>query len=156
MDKSKAVIGGLLIAFALAGLGTWAWRNFGVSPKPAAKGTLATVPSTAKEIVYYFHTNFRCETCRSFEAYTRAELVADFSRELKDGTIEFQVVNVEAKGNEHFVQDYQLETKSVVLVAPGKKTRWKNLDQIWHKISTEAGFKKYIQAEVSAFLAGAS
>ena len=67
-----------------------------------------------------------------------------------------QPVNVEVKGNEHFVKDYELYTKSVVLseTKNGKEVRWKNLDKVWTLLGDEAAFKKYVRDEVSAYLKG--
>jgi hypothetical protein len=155
VDKNKKMFGIFLALFVLAGLGMWAWRNFG-TPKPQTAESVASVPENAKVVVYYFRTNYRCMTCKKFEAYTKAELESDFAREMKDGSLVFQMVNVEESGNEHFVQDYGLKTKSLVLVEPGGKKRWKNLDKIWAEVASEPGYKHYIQTEIKAFLAGAS
>jgi hypothetical protein len=152
----RRVFGIVLVVFALAGIGMWARHTFS-KPNPITAETVeATIPSTAKTVVYYFRTNFRCATCLKFEAYTKSELESDFTRELKDGTLVFRMVNVEESGNEHFVRDYGLTTKSVVLVEPGGKKRWKNLDRIWNEVSSEPGYKRYLQTEIQAFQAGAS
>lgn len=152
MKKNKFIVGLLLGAFALAGIGTWAWRTFGKSESPS----LASAPPKAGIVVYYFRTNYRCSTCMKFEALTREVVETDFSKEVKNHELAFQMVNVEEKGNEHFVRDFQLKTKSVVLVEPGRKGHWKNLDRIWNEISSDVGYKHYIQTEISSFLAGAS
>jgi len=152
VDKSKKLIGILLVLFVLAGLGTWAWRNL---HKGESQAVQVATPSS-QVVVYYFMTSYRCMTCKKFETYTKAELESSFAREMKDGTLSFQMVNVEEKGNEHFVQDYGLKSKSIVLVAPGEKPRWKNLDKIWDEVASEVGFKHYVQTEIKTFLAGAS
>ncbi len=150
MDKHKRYLGFALAFFALSGLGVWAWRAL----HPVENKAGGTAVSDAKVVVYYFHTNYRCVTCNKFESFTRAELEAGFSRQMKDGTLAYQVVNVEQAGNEHFVQDYGLRTKSIVLAVPGEKGRWKNLERIWDEVGSEAGFKRYIQTELEAFLRG--
>jgi hypothetical protein len=151
MEKRKKFFGVFLALFAVAGLGTWAWKTF--NPGVSTGGQME---SSAKVVVYYLHTSYRCVTCRKFETYTQAELAANFSKQMKDGTLVYKIVNVEEAGNEHFVQDYDLKSKSIVLVAPGAKSRWKNLDKIWDEVASEVGFKRYIQTEIEAFLAGAS
>ena len=63
------------------------------------------------------------------------------------------MVNTDEDGNRHFVKDFNLETKSVVLVAMqgDRQLRWKNLDKIWDLVHTKDEFKKYISKEVSVF-----
>jgi len=148
--KTKTIFGIALVAFALTGLGVWANRNF-------AKGAPATpivAPMASKAIVYYFHTTYRCATCNKLEAYARDAVEKGFAEEMKRGEIAFASVNVEDKGNEHFIEDYQLKTKSLVLVAPGRKNRWKNLEKIWDKVAVKDDYVHYVQEETKTFLLG--
>lgn len=154
MDKYRKILGWCLVLFAFAGIAVWAHRTFSNGSKSGSAPE--ALPGSAQAVVYYFHTNYRCATCMKFETYTRSELATDFAKPLADGTVLFCVVNVEEPGNEHFVDDYALKTKSIVLVAPGGKPRWKNLDRIWDEVGSEAGFKRYLQTELQNFLAGAS
>lgn len=107
-----------------------------------------------KVIAYYFHGNFRCATCRKIEAYTQEAIAGDFTNVLKDSELDWRVINVDEPENEHFIQDYQLTTRSVVLVEMinGKQKRWKNLNRIWDLVGNKAGFQQYIQDETNAFL----
>jgi hypothetical protein len=151
MVKPKTIIGFLLAAFALAGIVVWGVKTF----KQEAPTPIAVSPGTAaKEVVYYFYTNYRCNTCRMLEAYTKEAIEKAFAEEIKRGTVAFSAVNVEVKGNEHFVQDYQLKTKSVVLVQPGNKDRWKNLEKIWQLVGDKEKYLRYIEDEARQFLAG--
>ena len=110
--------------------------------------------SPQKVVVYYFHGDFRCPTCRKFEAYSHEALRTAFFDSLNDGRLEWRVVNVDKPANEHFVSDYQLHTRAVVLVKiqSGKQTEWKNLEKIWGLVGNKAVFVKYIQDEVSMYL----
>jgi hypothetical protein len=107
-------------------------------------------------IAYYFHGNKRCNTCRTIEAYAEESIRTGFARELETGMLEWRVVNVEESGNEHFVQDYQLSTRSVVLVdmRDEKQTRWKNLARTWELVREKQAFVTYIQEETQGFLGG--
>lgn len=111
--------------------------------------TTADTPAS-KIIVYYFHGTRRCPTCKKLEAYSQEAVQTGFADELKSGTIEWQVVNIEESPNEHFEKDYQLYTKSVILsrVENGKETAWKNLDKIWELVGDKEAFVKYVQDEV--------
>jgi hypothetical protein len=66
----------------------------------------------------------------------------------------WRVVNVEEKGNEHFVQDYQLFTKSLVVVEEVKdrQVRWKNLPKVWQLLPHKDKFYAYVQNEVRSYL----
>jgi hypothetical protein len=113
----------------------------------------ANVPHTSKLVVYYFHGDMRCSTCRKFESYTKQALDTYFAKELASGQILWQVVNVDKKGNSHYVDDYKLITRSVVLsqVTEGKETRWQNLDQIWKKVRDKNDFMLYIKDSIDKF-----
>lgn len=107
-------------------------------------------------IAYYFHGNKRCNTCLTIEAYAEESIRTGFARELETGMLGWRVVNVEESGNGHFVQDYELSTRSVILVdmRDKKQTRWKNLPEIWKLVRDKQAFVKYIQEETQAFLGG--
>jgi hypothetical protein len=106
--------------------------------------------------VYYFHGYQRCPTCYKLENYSHDAVQAAFADAMKSGKVVWKVVNVEEKGNEHYMQDYKLYSKSVVvsIANSGKETNWKNLDKIWELVGDEIKFKQYIFSEVSACVAG--
>jgi len=104
--------------------------------------------------VRYFHGTFRCVSCTRIEQYTRDALKERFAAELASGVLRFAEVNLEEKGNEHYVNDYKLYTKSVVLslVVDGKEVRYLNLDKVWHLLRDKKGFYDYIETETRKFL----
>ncbi len=105
-------------------------------------------------IAYYFHGNARCQSCYKIETYTLETMKSKFAKELAEGTIVWEVVNVEQGMNQHFISEYALSTKSVVLseVEKGKEVRWKNLDKIWELLGNQTEFQGYIESEVKDFL----
>ena len=109
-------------------------------------------------IVYYFHTTFRCYTCTQMEKLTKEVLKKQFRKQIISNKIIFKAVNTEKPGNKHFIQDYQLFTKSVVLVdmRKGKQVNWKRLDKTWNYIRDREAFLRYIKNEIDVFLKGAS
>lgn len=113
--------------------------------------------SDSKVVVYYFHGNTRCFTCRAIENFSRAAVGNGFTDELQKGRLEFLAVNIEEPANEHFVQDYQLVTRSLVLVryTDGKQEKWKNLDRVWELVRDNDAFARYVQTETKQFLGGA-
>jgi hypothetical protein len=120
----------------------------------SASASMATKPQTNKVIAYYFHTTYRCATCRRIEAYSKEAIDLGFARELADGRLEFRLVNVEKPENQHFAQDYKLFTKSLVLVRmkDGNQVEWTNLSRVWELTGAHEAFLRYVQQEVRAYL----
>lgn len=110
--------------------------------------------SSHKVIAYYFHTNTRCDTCRKIEAYSHEAIEEGFKAELKNGTLELRVVNYEERENRHFIKDYQLVSKSLILVnmVDGKQTEWTNLKLVWELVKNKKAFLNYVRGEVRHFL----
>jgi hypothetical protein len=126
--------------------------------RPAAAETATVVPPSVhshRVIAYYFRTTYRCPSCRAIEAYSREAIEKSFADRLKDGRIVWKVVNIEVKGNEHFVQEYRLYTKSLVLVKEvrGKPAEWKNLEKVWQLLRDKDAFFRYVQDETRSYLA---
>ncbi len=109
---------------------------------------------TSRVIAYYFHGDFRCYTCHTMEKYSREAIEVNFKDALASGKLEFKVVNTDERGNEHYVNDYQLYTKSLVLslVKNGKVIKSKNLTKIWEYVRDKQRFYDYVSAEVKNFL----
>jgi hypothetical protein len=130
----------------------------GATAAPA--GAPAAAPALAegqrKIIVYYFHGKVRCATCIKIENYTREAVETGFKEQVAKNLIEFRVVDVDEPDNRHFVAEYLLYTKTVVLssMEGAKQLRWKNLEKIWELQPTKEVFIKYIQNEITAFMAG--
>jgi len=110
--------------------------------------------SVGRVIAYYFHGTFRCYTCRTMEQYSKEAIEANFKDALASGKLEFKVVNTEESGNEHYVNDYKLYTKSLVLslIKDGKEVKSKNLTKIWECAGNKQRFFDYVSEEVNNFL----
>jgi hypothetical protein len=63
-------------------------------------------------------------------------------------------VNWDREENAHYIDDYQLFTKSLILsrVNGEKETAWVNLDSIWQYVGDKDKFIKYVQAHTRAFI----
>jgi len=105
-------------------------------------------------IIYYFYRTVRCETCIEIERLTLEAVNEAFEKELGEGSIEIKVINMEKDRTSHFVDDYKLSAQAVIIsdLAGSNERRWKNLEKIWDYVSDEEVFKKYIIAEVRAYL----
>lgn len=104
--------------------------------------------------VYYFHGNFRCVNCHNIEQYTKETVEKYFKKEVDTGKVVFKVINVETKGNEHFTDDYQLYTKSVILslVKDGKEVKFDNLAKVWDHLRNRDAFHQYVRSEIDKYL----
>jgi hypothetical protein len=124
-----------------------------------ASGFSATAEKQAaphKVIAYYFHTNARCSTCIKIEQYSKEAIEKGFPTELKNGTLEMRIVNYEQPENRHFLKEYKLVSKSLVLVnlVNGKQTKWTNLKLVWQLTGRKDAFLNYVRKEIRAYLAG--
>jgi hypothetical protein len=160
--SSKPMIKVALLVFVLGSLVVLAVKESRrwTTPDPVAaqEGSVAAAapakPQTDKIIAYYFHTTYRCATCQRIEAYSREAIDTGFARELKEGSLEFRLVNIQLPENRHFIEDYQLYTKSLVLVRikDGKQVEWTNLDRVWELTGNRDAFVGYVQQGVRGYL----
>ncbi len=136
--KRRARIGVLVLCWLVCAAG-------GASGAPAQK-----------VIAYYFHVSVRCPTCRAIEEYAREAVERGFAEQLKSGALEWRPVNVQLPQNRHFIRDYQLYTRSLVLVKlkDGQEVEWRNLEKVWELVGRKTDFLKYVQTHVRAYLGG--
>jgi thiol-disulfide isomerase/thioredoxin len=126
----------------------------GVKVVEAAETGLPPMSLPSQLVVYYFHGNARCPSCYKLEQYAKEAVEQNFANELKDGRMQFKVVNIDQPANSHFVNDYQLYTKSVVLslVKDGKQVRYKNLEKVWDLLRDQNQYHAYVRDEIKPFL----
>jgi hypothetical protein len=139
----------LRASFLLAAVALASSLGFGPS-----EGRAQEASAGGTVTAYYFHGTFRCPMCHKLETYAKESIESNFKDALASGKLSFKVVNVEDKGNEHFMTDYQLYTKSVVLslTKDGKEVRSRNLDKIWEYVRNKDRYENYVRDEVAAFL----
>ncbi|HOW50715.1 MAG TPA: nitrophenyl compound nitroreductase subunit ArsF family protein [bacterium] len=153
--NAKKIVTILLALFAAAGI---VYAVIGGDPTKRATSALEAQGVTAASdglVVYYFHTSFRCHSCLTIERLTHETLNEQFAAEQKSGAIRWQMVNYEEPANEHFIDDYKLYTKQVILsaVKGGNEVAWKDLEDIWSLKNDEMRFKLYIAEEIQRFRA---
>jgi hypothetical protein len=123
---------------------------------PAApSASTATSPARHEIVVSYFHGDFRCATCKKIEAFSRDAIEKTFTKELATGRLVFKAVNIDRAENEHFIHDYSLVTRSLVVTeeTDGKILRWMNLEKIWELVrGDQQAFTDYVAAAVRTYL----
>ena len=104
--------------------------------------------------VYYFHATNRCKTCTTIEQYSREAVETFFKEQLDNRTVRFELINYDKPDNRHYLQDYQLLYRSLVIVRykDGKQAAFKNLEKIWQHKSNRDEFLNYVKTEMEAFL----
>jgi hypothetical protein len=105
-------------------------------------------------VVYYFHGKMRCPTCMSIESYAKEAVESGFAEQLKDGRLEWKIVNYEESGNEHFATDYNLAAPCVVLVKvrDNKQVDWRGLPEVWEHVGDKPAFVQFVGKNVREFL----
>ena len=167
--KLKTLVTATLLLFAAASVAYLVVsesRPRAESPMDDQEGTALLATSVSSEssgggeetqhkvIAYYFHGTARCTTCRAIEAYALEAVETGFPEELQSGTLEWHAINVEEPENQHFVDEYELTTRSLVLahMQGQSQVRWKNLDQVWDLVYDRDAFISYVQDETTTFL----
>ena len=118
-----------------------------------AKLQAAPLPDS-RVIVYQFHRRFRCEACYTLETALRETFETHFPEEIKAGRLVFEVVDLDADGNDHYAQDYDFfyNTVIVVDVEMGSETRFKNLEEVWSMVDSEDELMEFMRKQITEYL----
>jgi len=127
-----------------------------VAAKTDTVKTAKTDSVAVKDIFFasYFHGDVRCPTCIKLETYSSEAIQSGFEKEVKDSLFVFRTVNWDREENAHYLDDYKLYTKALILsrVRGGKEIAWANLDSIWQLVGDKDKFIKYVQTKSRAFI----
>jgi hypothetical protein len=151
--NSKNLVAAALLLFIVAAIVILVGREVrqpsaGTTPAAAEK-----LPANAL-VVYYFHGETRCPTCRNIESYSHEAVQAAFPQELAQDKVLWRVVNYEQPENSHFTTDYNIVAPTVVLVriVDGKVADWRNLGRVWELVGDRLAFADYVQNETRSML----
>ncbi len=162
--KIKSLITGLLALFVIISAAYLAIDSFNKIQSPPGDNNSQLSQRSYKEefgrdlehniIVHYFYTNYRCKSCMRIESLTQKALQKSFSNDLLNGKLIWKTINIDEEENKHFIKDYDLATKSVVIieVKDNKQIKWKNLNKIWKLLNDEKAFINYIERETKQYL----
>jgi hypothetical protein len=112
-------------------------------------------PAPSRRIVaMYFHGDVRCATCRTVEAYAREAVEQGFPDQVEKGMVSFVAVNVDRPENRHYVTDYNLVARSVVVAEEldGTITRWNSLNDVWTLVGDHDAYITYVRGAVGDLL----
>ena len=158
--ENKHLVTGALLAFVVVTGVTLAVKETrharAVEASAAVPASLPAPPvaEASTVVVTSFHTTARCLSCLKIEELTNATLTLRFAGPIAEKRVVWRLVNTDEPANAHYVKDYGLFTKSVVVseVKAGKEVRWKNLEQVWPLLRDPEGFQAYVEREVRAWL----
>lgn len=127
----------------------------GVFAQESAKSAVTEIqPQPHHLVVTYFHTTFRCPTCYKMEEYSKDAVFFNFEDALKSGKVVWRVINVYEPVNKHFIKDYKLYSKHLIVseMKDGREVRWKDLKKVWYYVGDESRFNNYVKTEISNWL----
>lgn len=150
--KSKTLIRIVLLVIALGSVAVWGAKEYkksrAIAEVAAAPKVEEALPAAVgnQVVLTYFRNSIRCPSCKRIEALTAETAQKEFADELASGKLVFRVINVDEPGNNHYIRDYQLTSKSVVisLHVDGKETSWTNMDKIWELLGNPEAFRAYL------------
>ena len=146
---SKAQVTPVKVAAAVVETAQPAVKSELKAPALAAKSLAKTAVKAKTVVVYYFYTNTRCSSCKTIEAYTKEAVGKNFAADYKGWRVEFKGLNVEEEANKHFIQDYWLNSKSVVVqkFSGDKPLKWEKLEKVWQLLGDKFVFMNYVANE---------
>jgi hypothetical protein len=158
----KNLLTAALLLFVTAAAVTIALKN----SRDSSTETVAADTETNREtplptdglVVYFFHSETRCPTCRKIEAYAHEAIDDAFQAELASGEIVWQLANYEAPENAQAARNYEVYSSSVVLVRSqqSQPADWRNLTRVWELVGDKDAFKSYVRGQTQEMLSTAS
>jgi len=133
----------------------WAFTGHGFSAEKETRVGLSGGRQMNRFLaVTYFHTTARCFTCHKIEELSALAVKSNFENELTSGKVVWRVVNVEEPENKHFVKDYNLYSKHLIVSERNgdREVRWKDLKDVWTLVRNDEKFENYVKTEISDWL----
>ena len=149
--NGKKIMTAILLIFVLASVAFVIIREVKSSGGNDTSSSVGIQTPVAENVlkVYYFHGTQRCFTCNKIEELTKEAINSKFAQELADGKMVFYSINVDEAANEHFIKDFQLATRCVVIQ---KNDQFERLDAVWQLVGQPEDFTKYIQDNTARML----
>jgi hypothetical protein len=160
----KSLLRWFLLAAVFGSVAFYLWKAPGdagatVDQAPGASPVAATQdtpdPATRADVVVtYFTTDVRCKSCRTIEALSRQAIEEGFPEELARGEVVYRVVNTDLPENEHFIDDYQITNKTVIVShqVDGEETEWTGRQDVWLLLDEPEEFLTYVREPVLRYL----
>jgi hypothetical protein len=153
--NSKSLIRWLLLVVVAGSVAIYALQRSG-QPPATTDGPTTTVANTtaAAVVITYFTTDVRCESCRKIEALSRQAIDGGFPQEVAGGAVVFRVVNTDRPEHRHYVDDYEITNKTVIIShqVDGRESGWTNRQDVWLLLDEPSEFFNYVREPVRRYL----
>jgi hypothetical protein len=153
---TKQIIRSILLIVALGSLAIWANREYQKSHAEAVPAVQENLPAVTGDqvIMTYFISGTRCESCQRIEVLSRETAEKDFADALVSGKLVFRVIDTGEPGYQHFTDDYQLTSKTVILShrVDGRETEWADMAKVWDLLDDAPGFHAYLGEQIRKYL----
>ena len=153
---AKQIVRSVLLIVVLGSLAIWGNREYQKSQAAAVPAASEELPVVTGDqvVMTYFISGTRCESCKKIEVLTKETAEKDFADALASGKLVFRVIDTGEPGYEHFVKDYQITSKTVILShrKDGRETEWADMAKVWDLLDDAPGFHTYLGTQVRAYL----
>lgn len=139
-----------LLVFVLGALGVWAAKRFSPEPEAVVQASVSAPVEQSGIQVTYFTTDVRCISCKTIEQLTLASVERLQQNPDLTGRVYFQTLNLDRPENRHFIEEYELSFKTVVVSHTDSDdvTHWIKLDDVWKNLQNPDAFHDLIETEV--------
>ena len=114
----------------------------------------AAAPPADRVVAIYFHRTQRCPTCIKMGGYSEEAVNKGFAKQIKEGKVKFHHIDFQDKKNAALAKGYKITGPALVVVKvkENKVKEYKDLKDIWTKVSKKPEFIKYVRENVEAYL----
>lgn len=106
-------------------------------------------------VVYYFHSDARCPSCRAIESGAKEVLDTHFAEQLRREEIEWKVLNFSKPSGAVLALKFEIKDPVVVLARVKDnevQDGWRRLDKVMALANDKPALMKYIQEEIEEML----
>ncbi len=148
--KRKGFSGGIVAVCLAAMLLSLVWAPAALCKHLSNK----EAKDTPRFVAYYFYTSKRCGPCTRIEHWAEEAVNTRFKDELASGKLRWRAVNVQQAENKHYIQDFQLYSKSVIIAEyqDGKSVRYENLKDVWKLYRDKPKYLDYVAGGIKTFM----
>ena len=150
----KSALRWTLLLVVFGSIGAYSLQRSLRDDASSTVSTPSASTATATVVVTYFTTDVRCESCRTIERLSRQAIEEGFPTEVASGAVVFRVLNTDLAENQHFVDDYQITNKTVIVSHQknGNEEAWTNRQDVWLLLDDTSGFFSYVREPVRGYL----
>lgn len=149
----KTLLAAIVVALVLVSGGAFA--GDGGATAGVGEGGTVRPEDVEKVQLLYFHPRFRCVSCNNIEKFAGQVAETDFEREMKDGTLEFESLQIDDPRNRAVVEELGVTGSSLyVVVTGGGEREHREIKSVWLSWDNPGKCREIISSEVAAALEG--